>query len=106
MVKGDKNDTVTMVDAAVYHVPSRTFLFRAGGMGTAKGSSTWSEREAAFRQQSRESLAQAMLNLSTSLDVGVGAFKQDIIKGARKDIVLVDKEGNPLGSATYDPARR
>jgi rhombotail lipoprotein len=106
MVKGDKNDTTTLVDAAVYHVPSRTFLFRAGGMGTVKGSSSWSDREQAFRQQSRESLALAMANLSPSLDQGVSLFKQEILKGARKDVVLLDKEGNPLGSAAYDPARR
>ncbi len=106
MVKGDKNDTTTLVDAAVYHVPSRTFLFRAGGVGTVKGSSTWSNREDAFRQQSRESLAQAMANLSSSLDQGVAAFKQDLLKGARKDIQLVDKDGNPLGSVGYDPTKR
>lgn len=106
MVKGDKNDTTSMVDAAVYHVPSRTFLFRAGAVGTAKGSSTWSRREEAFRQQGRESLAQAMAQLSTSLDQGVATFKQDLLKGARKDVMLVDKDGNPLGSPAYDPARR
>lgn len=106
MVKGDKNDTTSMVDAAVYHVPSRTFLFRAGGVGTAKGSSTWSQREEAFRQQGRESLAAAMTQLSASLDQGVATFKQDLAKGARKDVQLVDKEGNPLGSSAYDPTRR
>jgi len=106
MVKGDKNDTTTLVDAAVYHVPSRTFLFRAGGVGTVKGSSTWSGREDAFRQQSRESLALAMANLSGSLDQGVAGFKQDLLKGIRKDVQLVDKDGNILGSAAYDPARR
>jgi rhombotail lipoprotein len=106
MVKGDKNDTTTLVDAAVYHVPSRTFLFRAGGVGTAKGSSTWSRREEAYRQQSRESLTLAMADLSTSLDTGVTTFKQDLLKGVRKDVQLVDKDGNPLGSAAYDPARR
>ena len=105
MIKGDKNDTTTVVDAAVYHVPSRTFLFRAGGMGTAKGSSTWSGREDAFRKQSQESLALAMATLSTSLDAGVVAFKQDLLKGVRKDVQLLDKDGNPLGSATYDPTR-
>lgn len=105
MVKGDKNDTTSMVDAAIYHVPSRTFLFRAGGVGTAKGSSTWSGREEAFRQQARESLALAMAQLSTSLDQGAAAFKQDLIKGTRKDVQLIDKAGNPLGSPDYDPAR-
>ncbi len=106
MVKGDKNDTTTLVDAAIYHVPTRTFLFRAGALGTVKGSSTWSGRESAFRQQSRESLALAMGNLSTSLDQGVATFKQDILQGNRKDVVLLDKAGNALGSAEYDPARR
>ncbi len=106
MVKGDKNDTTTLVDAAVYHVPSRTFLFRAGGVGTVKGSSTWSGREDAFRQQSRESLALAMANLSTSLDQGVAGFKQDLLKGIRKDVQLLDKDGNLLGSTAYDPTRR
>jgi rhombotail lipoprotein len=106
MVKGDKNDTTTLVDAAVYHVPSRTFLFRAGGVGTVKGSSTWSGREDAFRQQSKESLALAMADLSRSLDQGVAGFKQELAKGTRKDVLLLDKEGNPFGSAAYDPARK
>lgn len=105
MIKGDKNDTTTLVDAAVYHVPSRTFLFRAAGVGTVKGSSTWSGREDAFRQQSRESLQLAMTNLSPSLDQGVAQFKQDILSGARKDVLLLDKEGHPLGTTAYDPTR-
>jgi rhombotail lipoprotein len=106
MVKGDKNDTTTLVDAAVYHVPSQTFLFRAGGVGTVKGSSSWSGREDAFRQQSKESLTLAMADLSRSLDAGIASFKQDLQSGARKDVLLLDKDGNPLGSAAYDPTRR
>ncbi len=106
MVKGDKNDTTTLVDAAVYHVPTHTFLFRAGGVGTVKGGSTWSGREDAFRQQSRESLSLAMADLSKSLDVGVADFKQELLKGSRKDVVLLDREGNLFGSTAYDPARK
>ena len=68
--------------------------------------STWSKREETFRQQSRDSLAQAMASLSTSLDNGVATFKQDLIKGIRKDVQLVDKDGHPLGTAGYDPSRR
>lgn len=106
MVKGDKNDTTTLVDAAVYHVPSRTFLFRAGGVGQVKGSSTWSGREDAFRHQAQQSLDLAMADLSKNLDAGVAGFKQDIVKGLRKDILLVDKDGNPVGTAGYDPTRQ
>jgi rhombotail lipoprotein len=105
MVDGDKNDTTSVVDAAVYHVPSRTFLFRAGGVGTAKGSASWSAREEVFRRQRRESLRTAMTNLSASLDQGVATFKQDLLKGVRKDVQLLDKAGNPLGSPAYNPAR-
>ena len=106
MVKGDKNDTTTLVDAAVYHVPSRTFLFRAGGVGLVKGSSTWSGREDAFRKQAEQSLDLAMAELSKNLDGGVAGFKQDLVKGLRKDVVLVDKDGNPVGSSGYDPTRQ
>jgi rhombotail lipoprotein len=103
MVKGDKNDTTTVVDAAVYHVPSRTLLFRAGGLGTAKGTSTWSGREDAFRQQSRESLALAMTDLSASLDREAAAFRQAVARGARTDIRLVD---STLPAPTAEPASR
>ena len=106
VVQGDKNDTTALMDAAVYHVPSRTFLFRAGGLGQVKGSSSWSGREDAFRQQAQRSLELAVKDLSSNLDGGVAGFKQDIIKGARKDVVLVDKDGNPVGSAGYDPTRK
>ncbi len=95
MVKGDKNDTTTVVDAAVYHVPSRTLLFRAGGVGTAKGTSTWSGREDAFRQQSRESLALAMADLSGSLDREAAAFQQAVAKGARTDVRLATPAAPP-----------
>lgn len=98
MVKGDKNDTTTVVDAAIYHVPSRTLLFRAGGVGTAKGSSTWSSREASFREQSRESLSLAMTHLSASLDTAVLGFRQDLQTGVRKDVQLVDG-GTPPSTA-------
>jgi rhombotail lipoprotein len=104
MVKGDKNDTTTVVDAAVYHVPSRTLLFRAGGVGTAKGTSSWSSREASFRQQSRESLDLAMTHLSTTLDEAYTAFKQDVAKGVRRDIHLVDPGGTSTRPDT-EPVR-
>lgn len=90
VVKGDKNDTTTVVDAAVYHVPTRALLFRAGGVGTAKGSSTWSNREETFRRQSRDSLALAMADLSGALDREAVAFQQAVARGARSDVRLVE----------------
>lgn len=98
MVKGDKNDTTTVVDAAIYHVPSRTLLFRAGGVGTAKGTSTWSSREASFRTQSQQSLDRAMGQLSTALDAAIADFQQDLQKGSRKDVDLVAAGAPPAAA--------
>src|SRR5882724_6689014 len=40
VVPGEKNDTRTMMDAAVYDIASRKLLFRAPGVGDIKGSAT------------------------------------------------------------------
>ncbi len=40
VVKGEKNDTSTMVDAAVFDIKSRKMLFRAPGVSHVKGSAT------------------------------------------------------------------
>lgn len=96
MVKGDKNDTTTVVDAAVYHVPSRTLLFRAGGVGTAKSTSTWSGREDAFRAQSRASLDLAMADLSGALDREAATFRDAVAKGSRTDVRLSGRSDAPV----------
>ena len=99
MVKGDKNDTTTVVDAAVYHVPSRALLFRAGGVGTAKGTSTWSSREASFRTQSQQSLDRAMGQLSEALDREAMTFQTETAHGVRKDVTLVPPPVQQLPAA-------
>lgn len=40
VVKGEKNDTQTMLDAAVYDIRSRKLLFRAPGISRVKNSAT------------------------------------------------------------------
>lgn len=40
IVKGEKNDTSTMIDAAVYDIASRKMLFRAPGKSQIKGAAT------------------------------------------------------------------
>ena len=36
VVKGEKNETRTVMDAVIYDIPSRTLLFRAAGSNTSK----------------------------------------------------------------------
>lgn len=40
VIKGEKNNTNTVVDAAVYHIPSRNMLFSALGTSQVKASAT------------------------------------------------------------------
>jgi len=103
--KGDRNDTSTLVDAAVFHLPSHAMLFRAEGTSIVKGSATWAEREEKLRQKSRESLLQAMEALCGNLDGAADQFKSDVVLGRRKDVRLLDKAGTPAGAPGYNPAQ-
>jgi rhombotail lipoprotein len=93
---GDANDTRTLIDAAVYDVPSRTFLLRAPGQSQVKGSSTWAYRERQLREHSAQGLQLAMADLSKNLDAEVAAFKAEVASGERKDVDVVDRHGVSL----------
>jgi rhombotail lipoprotein len=102
-VKGDKNDTSSFVDAAVFHVPSHNMLFRAAGTSLVKGSSTWAQRDEKLQKKSAEGFALAMDALSANLDQAVATFREEVLQGRRKDVRLVDRDGIPAGEAGYDP---
>ena len=95
-IPGDANDTDTLIDAAVYDVPTRTFLLRAPGQSVVKGSSSWANREVKLRENSARGLELAMADLSKNLDAEVGAFKAEVAKGERKDVDVVDQKGVSL----------
>ncbi len=96
VLPGDANDTRTLIDAAVYDVPTRIFLLRAPGQSEVKGSSTWAHREVRLRENSQRGLALAMTDLSKNLDAEVTAFKAEVASGERKDVDIVDRKGVSL----------
>jgi rhombotail lipoprotein len=96
VLPGDANDTRTLIDAAVYDVPSHTFLLRAPGQSQIKGSSTWAHREVQLREHSANGLQVAMVDLAKNLDAEVATFKAEIASGDRKDVDVVDKQGVSL----------
>lgn len=96
VLPGDANDTRTLIDAAVYDVPTRTFLLRAPGQSEVKGSSTWAHREVQLRAHSQKGLELAMADLSKNLDAEVAAFKAEVASGGRKDVDVVDRKGVSL----------
>lgn len=96
VLPGDANDTITLIDAAVYDVASHTFLLRAPGQSRMKGSSTWAHREVQLREHSARGLQAAMTDLAKNLDEEVGAFKAEVASGDRKDVDVVDRQGVSL----------
>lgn len=78
VVPGEKNDTKTMVDAAVYDIASRKLLFRAPGIGNVKGSATPVNLSEELREDSKKGFEQAATNLVASLKVQLEEFKERV----------------------------
>lgn len=78
VVKGDKYDVQTMVDASVFDVASRKLLFRAPGTSQVKGSATL----AGFSEQARmakvDGYQQAVDQLIPQLQVQLDGFRDRI----------------------------
>jgi rhombotail lipoprotein len=92
----DSNETRTLIDAAVFHVPSRTFLLRAPGTSQVEGHSTAVEVSERLRETSQLGFQRAMNDLAKNLDAEVGNFKQSIVEGARTDVVVTNQQGESI----------
>ncbi len=78
VVPGEHNDTATMIDAAVYHIPSRKLLFRAPGVSRVKGSATPVNQGAQLYHDSKEGFDGAATNLVANLQIELADFKTKI----------------------------
>ena len=78
VVKGEKNDTNTMVDAVVYDIPSRKMLFRAPGTSHIKGSSTPVNLSEQLRADSSKSFYLAADELVENLKDQLDRFKEKV----------------------------
>jgi rhombotail lipoprotein len=78
VVPGEKNDTKTMMDAAVYDIACRKLLFRAPGIGNVKGSATPINLSEQLRADSKKGFEQAATNLVANLKVQLEAFKEQV----------------------------
>ena len=96
VLPGERNDTRTLIDAAVFDIPSRTFLLRAPGQSVVKGSATPIQLQAQLRADSMQGLALAMKDLTGNLDRSVAEFKTDVAAGARPSMDVVDQAGQSL----------
>lgn len=92
----DKNQTRTMIDAAVFHVPTRTLLLRAPGVSSISGISTAMDVMAKLDERSLKAFEYAMKDLAKNLDGEVGQFKASVASGERKDVDIVTAEGKSV----------
>lgn len=90
--KGEKNDTSTMIDAAVYDIASRKMLFRAPGVSQVKGSATFVNQSEELREDSRKGFELAADNLVVNLKDELERFKQKI-KERPQEVKVIKSKG-------------
>ena len=101
VVKGEKNETRTMLDAAVFDIESRALLFNASGRSGVKGSSTPVAVEKALRTRSDQGFSEATDNLIANLNVALDAFQAQAVTGTIRGpgtpaVALVDEKGQVI----------
>ncbi len=96
LVKADESNTQTLVDTAVFHVPSRTLLMRAPGSSFVKASSTALHMEAQLREDAFQGLKLAVGEMAKHLEGEVAHLEKAVASGARKDVDLLDAKGRSL----------
>lgn len=84
IISGEKNDTSTMIDTAVFDIQSKKMLFRAPGTSNIKGSSTPINLTEELREDSIKSFEAATDNMIKNLDTQLSGFREKIKKNPEK----------------------
>lgn len=98
--EGEKNDTSTMIDAAVYDISSRKMLLRAPGVSQVKGSATYVNLSEELRADSHKGFELAADDLGVNLQSELERFKKKIKERPEEVNVVYSKEysgGGHLG---------
>jgi rhombotail lipoprotein len=83
-VKGEKNDTHTLMDAALFHIPSRQLLFRASGINHIKNKATPINLSEQAREDSLLGFQQASMDLTKNLEKKLYSFRKAIRSSSGK----------------------
>ena len=78
VVEGERNETRTMLDAAVFDVRSRQLLFRAPGLSTVRGGVTAATRGREQRADANEGFQLAAADLVVNLDAELDRFRDRV----------------------------
>tara|TARA_B100001059_G_scaffold87873_1_gene86153 strand:+ start:101679 stop:102368 length:690 start_codon:yes stop_codon:yes gene_type:complete len=97
LVNGQKNDSNTLMDTAVYAIESRKLLFRAPGTSQIKGSSTMVNLQEKLRHDSKQGFMQASDEMIVNLESELNGFKERL-KQRPDDIQIVRSSGHSGGA--------
>ncbi len=78
VVKGERNDTATLIEAALYDITSERLLLHASGTSTVKGSATPVNLSEELRADSKRSFKEATTNLSSDLKIELEQFNEKV----------------------------
>ena len=79
VVEGEKNDTNTMMDLSLFHIPSRKMLLHAAGTSQVKESATIINLSEQLRSDSLRGFSQATDNLIKNLGEELGKFQSSVV---------------------------
>lgn len=101
LVKGEKNETRTVLEAVVYDIDSRAMLFHAGGTDSSKGRATPVDTGRQLRQAREAGFDRAMNDLTVNLHGALDEFGKQAARGTVRGagtpaIALVDEAGKPV----------
>lgn len=88
IVSGEKNDTSTMMDTAVYDIQSRKMLFRAPGTSNIKSRSTPINLSEELRADSINGFKTAADMMISNLDIQLNLFREKIKTNSEKAKVV------------------
>ncbi len=74
MFEGERNDTSTLIDVALFDVPSRKMLFRAPGTSQVKGSATIVNLTEQTRKDSQRGFELAAADVAANLKQALSRF--------------------------------
>ena len=98
VVRGEKNDTQTMMDSAVYDIPSRKMLFRAPGLSHVKATATLINLEEQLRKNRSAGFSDASKDLVVNLQDQLEQFKEKI-KTEPEEFKIQHKPGSTGGGS-------
>jgi rhombotail lipoprotein len=101
VVEGTRNEVQTLVDTAVFDIPSRTLMFRAAGTDRVTKDTTMVESPQQMRKAQAASFGRAMDDMSVNLQRELTVFKERV-KEEKAPVRVVQQDGSTSGGGAWD----